>query len=144
ELPNCQFVTACYGVVDTAKGVATFARGGHPHPVHVRTDGTCEEAKTIGGLLGIMPNEAFPAPSVRLDYGEKLIVYSDGLEDAIVAKKDRTGGDNCFTERFLEIAKLPALKFLNELGTDLDHSEGSLQQLDDQSCLVIERIKAGR
>src|SRR4029078_8146606 len=37
ELPNCQFVTACYGVVDAHKSIVTFARGGHPHPVHVRS-----------------------------------------------------------------------------------------------------------
>lgn len=139
ELPNCQFVTACYGVVDTAKNIVTFARGGHPHPVHVRADGSAEEVKTIGGLLGIMPGESFPSMRVHLDPGDKLIVYSDGLEDTIVSRKDRERGVGHFTPLFEEISRLSGREFIAHLSAQLDRSEGSLQPIDDQSCLIIER-----
>jgi len=32
ELPNCQFVTACYGTINLETHEVNFARGGHPHP----------------------------------------------------------------------------------------------------------------
>jgi serine phosphatase RsbU (regulator of sigma subunit) len=139
ELPNCQFVTACYGVVDARQGVVTFSRGGHPHPIHVHTDGTCEEVKAVGGLLGIMPGETFPAVRVPLQPGEKLIVYSDGLEDTIITRRDRQRGDGQFSDLVWEAAPLPGPEFLARLADAIDRTQGSLQPLDDQSCLVIER-----
>ncbi len=140
ELPNCQFVTACYGIVDARSGQVTFSRGGHPHPIHVRSDGTCSEVKTVGGLLGIMGGEAFPAAQVRLLPGDKLIIYSDGLEDTIIARSDRQRDQELYTSEFRQLVRLPGPAFLAELGSFLDGSEGSLQPLDDQTCLVVERL----
>jgi len=61
QLPNCQFVTACYGHLDLQTCEICLARGGHPHPIHVGRDGACAEVRTSGGLLGIFHGETFPA-----------------------------------------------------------------------------------
>ena len=35
SLPNCQFVTACYAVLDHRTLTLRYARGGHPAPLHL-------------------------------------------------------------------------------------------------------------
>jgi len=142
DLPNCQFVTACYGHVEVDRHEITFARGGHPHPIHVAADGTCREVRTVGGLLGVFPDEEFVSAKVLLEPGEKLILYSDGLEDAIICRHRRESGQIRFTADFLDLVRYPAPACVKALADTLDRAEGSLQPADDQTCLIIERTGA--
>ena len=140
ELPHSQFVTACYATIDTATCELTFARGGHPHPIYVSPDGRCSEVKTVGGLLGVFPNEDFPNVTLVLEPGAKLIIYSDGVEDAIICRRQREQGRVSFTPEFLDSVRSPAQTCLDALATRLDRFEGSLQPADDQTCLIVERL----
>jgi len=139
ELPNCQFVTACYACIDAATHQVMFARGGHPHPIHITADGQCNEVRTIGGLLGVFAEETFPSTTLKLERGDKLLLYSDGLEDVIVAGRDRLEGSVQFTPEFLQVAGKPLPDFLDGLSGYLDHTEGSLAPFDDMTALVVER-----
>lgn len=139
ELPNCQFVTACYGCVDTRSHEVTFARAGHPHPILVTASGACREVETSGGLLGVFAEGDFPSITLTLEPGDKLVLYSDGLEETVLAGRDKDGRA-CFGPAFLEAVHLPARECLDALGHHLDGAEGSLQPADDQSCLIIERV----
>ena len=126
ELPNCQFVTACYASIDTSTHEVVFARGGHPHPIHVAADGRCSEVRTVGGLLGVFSEEVYPSTSLHLEPGEKLIIYSDGLEDVIIAGRDRQEGGVQFTPDFLDIVGKDVQEFAGALSARLDRAEGSL------------------
>jgi sigma-B regulation protein RsbU (phosphoserine phosphatase) len=140
ELPNYQFATACYCLIDTSTNELTFSRAGHPHPIHITANGECTEIHTVGGLLGVFSDEDFPSATVPLQRGEKLILYSDGLEDALMAGRDRAGSKVTFTPEFLQRATLPGPSMIDSLAAQLDRCEGSLQPCDDQTCLVIERV----
>jgi len=140
ELPNCQFVTACYATINVATHELILARGGHPHPIHVGPDGRCAEVRTVGGLLGVFPDEDFPSTTLLLEPGERLIIYSDGMEDAIISRGRRDRGGIEFTDVFLEMARLPSATCLRALADRLDRSEGSLAPRDDQTCIIVERL----
>jgi len=140
QLPNCQFVTACYATIDTQTHKVVFARGGHPHPIHVSVDGTCTEVRTVGGLLGVFAGENFPTMSLPLHAGEKLVFYSDGLEDYIVTRRQRNEGDVTFSPHFLDMARHPANIFVEALSNHIDDSEGSIAPADDMTLVVVERL----
>ncbi len=142
ELPHCQFVTACYATINLETHELTFARGGHPHPIHVSADGACSEVRTVGGLLGVFPDEAFPSLTILLEPGDKFVIYSDGMENAVISRRERDRGQVHFTAEFLEFVRDPAEPCLNALSAHLDRLEGSLQPADDQTCLVVERLPA--
>lgn len=140
ELPNCQFVTACYATIDLCTHEICLARGGHPHPIHVGVDGTCAEVRTIGGLLGIFHGETFPSTSLALAPGEKLVIYSDGLEDTIISRRERDDGQTHFTPEFLDLARESGTHLLRGVEDHLNAAEGSLQPADDMTMLVVERL----
>lgn len=140
HLPNCQFVTACYATLDLESHEIRLARGGHPHPIHVGRDGTCVEVHTVGGLLGIFHGETYPSTSLILEPGEKLILYSDGLEDALIRGQDRQEGQTHFTESFLEMARQPGAQLVGGIQEQINAAEGSLQPSDDMTLLVVERL----
>jgi phosphoserine phosphatase RsbU/P len=141
ELPNCQFVTACYGIIDTSNYQLTFARGGHPHPIHVKAGGEYEEVRSVGGLLGVFPEEVFPNISIVLEPGDKLVIYSDGIEDVVVKRPEHAESQVVLTPAFEKAAAGSADECIAGLVAELDGAEGSLQPADDQTCIVIERLK---
>jgi len=140
QLPNCQFVTACYGTIDLTRSEVLLARGGHPHPIHIGADGTCAEVRTVGGLLGIFHGETFPSTSLGLEPGAKLLLYSDGLEDVIISRRDREQTCVQFTPEFIELARMPGLQLVRRIEDQLDAAEGSLQPADDMTLILIERL----
>jgi len=139
DLPNCQFVTACYARLDTETGRLEFARAGHPHPIHVNAAGVCREVRTVGGLLGVFPDETYPVTTLQLEPGDKFIMYSDGLEPMIIAARDRQEGAVTFTDAFLQSVRRPVQSCVHALETHIDHSEGSLAPADDMTVLALER-----
>ncbi|UCD28668.1 MAG: SpoIIE family protein phosphatase [Planctomycetota bacterium] len=142
QLPNCQFATACYAVIDTQNHALGFSRAGHPYPIHISTDGRCSELRTAGGLLGIFENETFPSKTIVLEPGEKFLMYSDGLEYTIISKRIRERGEVKFAPEFQEMVRQPAQICMERLIEQLDQSKGSIERHDDMTALIIERLPA--
>jgi serine phosphatase RsbU (regulator of sigma subunit) len=144
KLPNCQFVTALYGVMDTRTGQLRLARAGHPYPIFVTPDGTPDEVRVEGSLLGLVDvPPVFDETSLQLAPGEKVVFYSDGVEDAVLVPRDSSDVAE-FTEVFLQWAKLPASRMVRAVESHLDCREGSLHPADDVTVLILESNKPRR
>jgi serine phosphatase RsbU (regulator of sigma subunit) len=75
-------VTAVYVVIDTERGSATFANGGHPPPLVGRADGQVEAIQEHGLLLGFKPDVAYKNVEIPLRDGDLLLLYTDGVTEA--------------------------------------------------------------
>ena len=139
HLPNSQFVTAAYGILDTRTAELTVARAGHPYPLHVRHDGTIAEVRSGGSLLGLadVPTE-FEETRLQLAPNEKLVLYTDGVEDVLVVPSGHGAGGPTFTTQLVQWAALPAESLLRAVGEHLDRREGSLHPADDITIVVLE------
>ena len=139
QLPNCQFVTGVYAIFDTESLVLRFARGGHPHPIHVDRDGQARVLSVPGGLLGVpdIPVD-FGEHRLRLDPGDKVYFYTDGVEDVFVAPAKDADEPIRFTEQFQSWAHLGVHAFMRELVSHLDQAEGSLHPADDITVVAVE------
>lgn len=140
HLPNSQFVTAAYGILDTRTAELTFARAGHPYPLHVHAGGgPIDEIRSGGSLLGLadVPAE-FEETRVRLAPSEKIVLYTDGIEDVLVVPSGQRADGPTFTTQLVQWAALPAADFLQAVAEHLDRREGSLHPADDITLLVLE------
>ena len=92
-LSAATFATAAYGVANVRTRRVTLARAGHPSPLVLGRNGTVTAVDCDGGLLGIMPDEVFTEAAVTLAPGERLLLFTDGVEvafaDASAASLDR-------------------------------------------------------
>ncbi len=138
RLPNCQFVTACYGILNTESMEFGFARAGHPYPLHITAEGTIHEAKADGGLLGLFEKEQFPLTTIRLRPSDKLLFYSDGLENTLIEERDAASGFPRFSPALLGAARLPAQDLVDQIARSLDTQEGSLNPQDDMTLVALE------
>lgn len=139
ELPHAQFVTAAYAIIDADSLDIRLARGGHPYPFHVNAAGEISEMRCEGGLLGVSGLEPeFDEHRCRLEPGDKVIFYTDGLEKLFIEDRDAETELAEYGPRFREWAKLDAEGLINALADYLDHEEGSLNPEDDVTVVVAE------
>jgi len=139
NLPDSQFVTAVYAVLDIRCGRLELARAGHPYPLHVRKDGSIAEVGPAGPLLGLaqVPGEFEPA-CLTLTPGDKVIFYTDGLEGLIRLADGETDNRSAFNPQFSRWAAGSAAELVREISGRLDRQEGSLHPDDDVTVLVLE------
>ncbi|RMF80487.1 MAG: hypothetical protein D6744_08185 [Planctomycetota bacterium] len=139
DLPNAQFVTAVYAIIDTESATCTLARGGHPYPILVRPDGSLDELRTEGGLLGIAGIEPeFEQREFQLNPGERLLFYTDGIESILTSARTEDGKSAVFTDELKSWAAEPGGDLIASIRAYLDRQEGSLNQEDDQTVLTLE------
>jgi sigma-B regulation protein RsbU (phosphoserine phosphatase) len=136
NLSQATYATAIYGIVNTQTLELRLSRGGHPAPALLRADGTLEFPKGDGALLGIFPDEPFVETRVQLRPGDRLFVYSDGVEVAFC------GDDGMHIDRWRdclrELRHLPAERMLGEFSEELDRQAGSLTPKDDITVVMME------
>ena len=82
-LPRNRFATAVIGWLRD-DGTLRLVNAGHPPPLIVRRDGTIEEIESTGPIIGVLPNACWSTTTLRLEEGDALVLYSDGVSEAIV------------------------------------------------------------
>ncbi len=77
------FMTLFYGVLDQRTGQLDYAIAAHPFPLLRRSNGDLEELGQGGLPLGLRPELELREESVKLDVEDLLVIYSDGLPEAV-------------------------------------------------------------
>ena len=139
ELPHAQFVTAAYAIIDVESLEIRLARGGHPHPLQIDAEGEIRELRCQGGLLGVSGVEPeFDEYHGRLAPGDKVVFYTDGLEEVFIIDRNEQGDHPKCTHQLREWARLDAAAFVTAIGEHLDRREGSLNPADDVTVVVLQ------
>ncbi len=82
ELAEYPFITMVYAILNLKSLEIRYSCGGHPYPIVLRADGSQELLETGGGLVGIFEHD-YEEGRCQLARGDRLICYTDGIEDAI-------------------------------------------------------------
>ncbi len=95
-----EFVTLFYGVLDGRNRRFTYCNAGHP-PALILRDGKIIELGSDNMVLGVNPDEKYTQSLVDLRVGDTLLLYTDGLTDAMNFHKE-TFGRQRLIEAFLQ------------------------------------------
>jgi len=136
-----RFTTAFLAEYDAARRIFYYINAGHNNPILRRANGLIERLD-VGGLpLGIQPEASYEAASVALAPGDWLIIFTDGLVEAVNARDEEFDEPRLLSA--LEAGKSTAPKeLLDSLMHDLDLFVGSTPQHDDVTCLLIKAENA--
>ncbi len=98
------YVTACCAVIDPAAGKLAYAAAGHPPALLRRKNGRIERLHEGGIVLTLMPAATYDTAEVTFEFGDYLLLYTDGLIEA-----SRSGGEEFFGDAELDrvISALP-------------------------------------
>jgi phosphoserine phosphatase RsbU/P len=77
-----RYATVFFGILDQ-EGHLEFINAGHPSPILIR-GGTAQEAFTEGSYpVGLVPEAQYTAVCLKLEPGDTLVLFSDGVTEAM-------------------------------------------------------------
>ena len=77
------FMTLFYGLLEPQSGRFDYVCAGHPYPLLVRSGGGVEELGSGALPLGVRPEIELRCATLDLGPGDRLVLYSDGLPEAM-------------------------------------------------------------
>jgi sigma-B regulation protein RsbU (phosphoserine phosphatase) len=126
------FITMVYGLYNFKEHSFTFARAGHPYPLHVPRQGEPAFWEVPGSLLGVFET-TFPPQTRRLEPGDKLLLYSDGIDGG--SFEGQAQGSASLQASAARHRGLPIQEFIEQVARDLF---SQARQTDDLTLLGME------
>lgn len=133
-----RFTTAFFAELDPATGDIVYVNAGHNVPILRKKSGLMERLEAGGIPIGIFAASAYELGRTRLEVGDWLVIFTDGIVEAENAKMDDYGEAELIRLIDRESGTTPA-ELLRRLLTDLDHFVGNTPQHDDMTCLLLKR-----
>lgn len=130
------FVTCWLGILTLSSGELSFVNAGHPFPVLLRDgDASFVEAKPNLMLAG-MDGISYVEHTVKLQKGDTLLIYTDGVTEASNAQQELFGD-----ERLLAAVKtcsnLSAPDFIKNVRAKIRDFVADAEQFDDITMLAV-------
>jgi sigma-B regulation protein RsbU (phosphoserine phosphatase) len=133
DIREDMFITMVYAILDPADRTLTLARAGHERPLLVH-DGRVEMVQSRGMPLGIDSGDTFDTVvddvRVGLAAGDSVVLYTDGVTEALDANGREFGKDNLF-DAIREGAHLGADAVIRCVLDRLDRFRGEAPPADD-------------
>ena len=98
NLTSGKFITFFYCLLDAEKKKLVYTNAGHNRPILVHQDGSWTELKEGGPVLGLFHEHAFEQGEVHLDLGDRLLLFTDGVTEAMNTVQEEFG-----EERLIEV-----------------------------------------
>jgi sigma-B regulation protein RsbU (phosphoserine phosphatase) len=134
------FVTMILGIVDTATGRMVYGQGGHNPPILVPVQGKPTYEPAGGMPLGVFEDAKFGERELHLKPGETLLVYTDGVTEAMNQAKDLFGEDR-LEKAVTGVADLSPEKIAERVIEQVEGFVLEAERSDDITLLAIQRRK---
>jgi serine phosphatase RsbU (regulator of sigma subunit) len=76
------FTTLFFGILHPPTATLSYVNAGHDAPIVIRSNQSVERLGPTGPAVGLLPGFTFPVSTTRLDAGDALVAYTDGVVDA--------------------------------------------------------------
>lgn len=77
-----KFASFFYGVYNDAEGTLSYCNAGHNPPLYFHND-DFHRLSTGGTVVGIFPDAEFEQETIRLQSGDLLVAYTDGIVESV-------------------------------------------------------------
>ena len=132
------FATAFYAVLDLRSGALQYCNCGHNAPVLIPASGEPRRLLSTGLPLALFADRPATASSIQLNPGDNLVLFTDGVTEAINPLKEEFG-DSLLLETLLRDQNLTTTALVSQLFTAVDDFALGEEQADDIACVVVRR-----
>ncbi len=138
--PGNRFVTFFLGAVDPATGELSYSNAGHNPPYLVRAATGGVEMLTAGGpVLGILPMAKYQSATLKMEPGDVLVMFSDGITEAQSAAGEEYGEERLLAA-LMPICSQPAAAIAKAIGESVEHFMGTAAAVDDITLVVARKV----
>jgi serine phosphatase RsbU (regulator of sigma subunit)/anti-sigma regulatory factor (Ser/Thr protein kinase) len=141
--PEMMFATVWLGIIDLRDGVVTFTNGGHNPPARVNASGVTWIEDVHGPMVGPIPGVEYEQTSLALAEGEMLVVFSDGVTEAM-SPDGTLYGEQRLAELLDGRADQDADAVTGNVVDDVIAWEAGSERSDDVTVMVMRFLSARR
>ncbi len=135
------FVTLFYGILSEQSRTMTYVNAGHNPPLIYRTGcDVFEELTNTGIAIGVLEGENFSQKSVKIDPGDILVLYTDGITESFSSQNEMFG-ESRLKSIIRKNASLSAVEIQDKIFNEVQIFSESEPQFDDITLLVIKALK---
>ena len=133
------FITFFFCELDRKTGELVYVNAGHNPPLRLKPDGSTEVLESTGLCLGMLPNMTYEEKRIKLQLGEVLVLYTDGITESRSKANEEYGSD-----KLAEVCRknfgLPVMETLKAVFQDLDDFTSKSPPHDDRTLVIVKRI----
>ncbi len=137
------YVTLFYCVLDCSTRILRWSNGGHYPPILFRADGRIEELARGGLPVALFDKSRYAAGRARLERGDLVFFYTDGVVEAVSAEGEEFGRDR-LREYVRARTRLPARSILRGLLGEVKKFSRGMEQGDDITAFLFKVEEGGR
>jgi sigma-B regulation protein RsbU (phosphoserine phosphatase) len=130
-----RFATAFFGVI-ASDGRLTYSNAGHNPPLLFSRSGV-QRLEEGGLILGMFPQASYDQETVGLRPGDLIVVFSDGVSEALSATGEEFGEDRIKDVIGRDVSVGPEVLLERLLAAVRDFTRGAVQN-DDVTALVVQ------
>ena len=135
--PNMMFVTMVSGIINLKTGTIELCNAGHNPPLIMDREGNVQRMSLFSAIpLGIQDYHGFKTEKVQLKPGDRLVLYTDGVTEALNAN------DEFYNESYLSRvlhehrrADVPTL--VKQVVASIHQFAEGVEQADDITLLIL-------
>ena len=140
DVPPDTFVALCYAVYHAGSRILDLALGGQLTPLLRRRDGTVDFVHSGGSYpLGIVAEASYASVRVRLEPGDSVLLYTDGLVEAFSPERELWGFER-LRQAFAELGSRNASEVINGLVEAVDSWQNGAAHYDDITAVVLQAV----
>jgi phosphoserine phosphatase RsbU/P len=138
--PDNRFITFFTCIADPKTGLLVYTNAGHNPPLVVRAKGGFETLGGAGGMiLGILPMAQYQESSVTLASGDILVLFSDGVTEA-VDPEDHDFGEERLANLVALLRDRPAAEIVEEVHRAVHAFTQGAPAADDITVVIARRL----
>jgi phosphoserine phosphatase RsbU/P len=131
-----RFVSLFYGEIEE-EGSLIYVNAGHPHPLHFHGKSVTPLIQT-GLVLGPSPTASYTRGFRRLERGDSILLYTDGMVEAHGAGGEEFGVGR-LTAAYLDVKEKPCDEIARTLVQRVEKWTGGAAPEDDRTVVVVKR-----
>jgi phosphoserine phosphatase RsbU/P len=138
NIPSNRLITLFYAELEIGTGTLRYVNAGHNPPYRLAGDGGIERLPATGMALGIVPTAEFEAREARLDAGDRVFLFTDGVTEAFDLSDVEYGEPRL--EAFLAAGRgARDEELIDGVRADVMAFCGSAPPQDDMTMMVVAR-----
>ena len=139
ESVDCMFVTVFYAIYNIKTGNIQYCNGGHNSPYILRANGTIEQLPVSpNSIVGVVEGLEFKGAETHLDAGDTIIMYTDGVNEAINSQEEEYG-DARMEETLKSLNGKTCCEVIDGQLASVKAFAGEAEQSDDITIMAVRR-----
>ena len=141
ESVDCMFVTVFYGIYTISTGEISYCNAGHNPPIVLKADGTAMELPMPQDpLMGALEDMTYHDVNMKLEPGETLVMFTDGVNEAMNKDYQEFGDDRLFAS-LQKCSGQNCQQIIDSVKADVASFVGEMEQSDDITLFALKRLK---